>query len=137
MYFYISLGLFFVTCGSALYMYKNRVKLFFNVSKILLKSLTSNYFKPSPTRIKKIDNIIVINDPEGVIMLPYKRKAAFKSVNSNIDLVVGNQRKRVIFYPGFEFNLSPNDLNCSSIEVNRDGYITIFRDDEKFNWDII
>jgi hypothetical protein len=81
--------------------------------------------------------MIVINDPEGVIMLPYKRKAAFKSVNSNIDLIAGNQRKRVIFYPGFEFNLSPNDLNCSSIEVNRDGYITIFRDDEKFNWDII
>jgi len=87
--------------------------------------------------IKRLDDVILINDKDGVIIVPYKRKAAFKTVNSNIDLVCGNQRKRLNLYPGFDFNFSPNDLNCSSIEVNRDGHITIFRDDEKFNWDII
>jgi hypothetical protein len=117
------------------YMYMKRWRLLFTLGKALVKS-TFKSFAP-PSSIKLLDDLLIIKDPRGVIILPYKRVGALKAVNSQVWLISGNDRKRLNIYPGFDFNLSPRQIKCDLIEVNHQDELTVFKNDERFDWNKI
>jgi len=125
-----------ITAGT--YVYFKRWKLMFAIGKGLVKTMLSKSSIPKiGTNIKHIDNIIMINDRDGTIILPYKHLSALKAVNSQVWLVSGSQRKVLKIYPGFDFNLSPTQLGCDKIELHHEGDIVTFVGNDVFNWNKI